>query len=538
MLTVDCIIAPGESAPYGDDGALYNERRLAPAPGGQAVRMTRPGIALCVLALSAQARAFGFDDVVARAQAAAAAPYRAPAATPQFLREVGYDQYRGMRYQVRHNLWAADRSRFQVTPVMPGGVYAHLIPINVVDGERVEPVAFHKAYFNFDDAALAAQIPDDLGYAGFELSYRFMRSHVQEKFLVFAGASYFRAVGQGQQWGLSARGAAIDTGLPTGEEFPDFVEYWLERPARDATRMTLYALLDSPRLAGAYAYVVTPGVTTILDVRSVLFPRSRIQLLGVAPLTSMYYYGENTPRPMGAWRPEVHDSDGLLIAGPQAQVWRPLLAPPGVRLEDFEAGAVTAFGLLQRDTRFAAYEDVGARYDQRPSALVEPKTGFEQGHVVLVQLPTSNEYLDNIVALWTPAAGAAPGARLEYAYSLRFGPPTIAHTDLGEAVRSFVGRDFVGANVKEGSYRLIADFRGGKLASLAPRSPVTVKLRVRDSGVVLEHQVERVSATGDWRFSVLVRPAPEQPLALQAQLVLGDQALTEVWDYELPPQAD
>ena len=500
--------------------------------------MARTGIALLALALSVRAWAFGFDDVVARAQALAAAPYRPPAETPQFLRAVGYDQYRGMRYQIRHNLWADAHSRFQVTPVMPGGVYTHVIPLHVISGDQIEPVTFHKEYFKFDDADLAAQIPEDLGYAGFELSYPLARRDVQEKFLVYAGASYFRAVGTGEQWGLSVRGAAIDTGLPSGEEFPDFVEYWLERPARDATRMTVYALLDSPRLSGAYAYTVTPGPTTTLDVRSVLYSRARIELLGIAPLTSMYYYGENMPRPRGAWRPEVHDSDGLTIRGAKASLWRPLQVPPGVQLDRFDTGAVAAYGLFQRDVAFESYEDVGARYDERPSALVETRAGFDAGSVVLVQLPTNNEYMDNIVAFWAPGAPVDAGARLAYDYRLSFGPPDRTPSALAQVVHTFVGRDFVGADSKEGTYRLIADFRGGKLARLGEKAPVTVKLRVQPGAVVFEHQIERIAANGDWRFSVLARPAPDQPLALQAQLVLGDEALTETWDYELPPHAD
>ena len=44
------------------------------------------------------------------------------------------------------------------------------------------------------------------------------------------GASYFRVVGKGQVYGLSARGPAIDTALPSGEEFPRFREFWVERP--------------------------------------------------------------------------------------------------------------------------------------------------------------------------------------------------------------------------------------------------------------------------------------------------------------------
>jgi glucans biosynthesis protein len=504
-------------------------------------KMTRHRILIAFLALlpGSQALAFGFEDIVARAQQQAAAAYQPPRDTPDFLRGVGYDQYRGMRFQIKHNLWADTGSRFQVTPVMPGGVYAHIIPINVVSGDGIEPLAFHKEYFRYDDPTLAQQLPDDLGYAGFELSYPMAHRSVQQKFLVFAGASYFRVVNKGGQWGLSARGAAIDTGLPKAEEFPDFVEFWLVQPARDASRMTIYALLDSPRLCGAYEFVITPGPVTDLDVRSVLFTRERIELLGIAPLTSMYFYGENMPRPPGAWRPEVHDSDGLQIDDDGTRIWRPLLAPRGVRLENYPERSVRAFGLLQRDTQFASYQDQGARYDLRPSALVQTLSGFDDGRVVLVLLPTINEYNDNVVAFWAPSKPVEAHERLETRYRMRFSDPSVARGELGEVRHTFVGRDFVGADKKGDSRRFVIDFRGGPLDRLSQTAVIAAKVEPAQGTEVIEHQLERIEPTGDWRLSILARPAAAQPLALRATLdALNGAPLSETWSYELEHDAD
>jgi glucans biosynthesis protein len=494
--------------------------------------------ALIALLASARAFAFGFDDVDTLAKARAAAPYAAPRDTPQLMREVGYDQYRGMRYQIEHNLWADDRSRFQVTPVMPGGVYLHILPINIVDGDTVEPLAFHKEYFTYDEEELAQKIPEDLGYSGFELSYPLTTRGVQDKFLVFAGASYFRVIGAAvPQWGLSARGAAIDTGIATGEEFPDFVEYWLVRPARDASRMTMYALLDSPRLAGAFEFVITPGTETDLDVRAALYPRAHIGLLGVAPLTSMYYYGENSARPRGAWRPEVHDSDGLAVDAGGLSLWRPLLAPPGVQSDEFAASAIQSYGLFQRDTRFASYEDPGTRYDRRPSALVETRAGFDDGRVVLVQLPTNNEYMDNVVAFWAPNGAVEPGARLEHRYRLRFGPPSIVRSELGQVVHTFVGRDLVGADAKTGTYRVVVDFAGGRLERMREKA-VSADIQIDRGGQIIERQIERVEVTDEWRLSILARPAENEPLLLRATLQADGETLSETWDFEVPPGAE
>ena len=478
------------------------------------------------------ALAFAFEDVVARAQRLAAGPYQPPVETPRFMREMGYDQYRGIRHQAQHNLWRDAHSGFQVSPVMPGSVYARIVPINEVNGSNVRRLAFRKEHFTFDEPELGQRIPDDLGYAGFELSYSLDRPAIGGEFLVFAGASYFRAIGKGGQWGLSVRGAAIDTGLASGEEFPDFIEFWLVRPRARASRMTVYALLDSPRLTGAYEFLISPGASTRLDVRAVLFTRDRIEQLGIAPLTSMYVYGENTPRPRDAWRPEVHDSDGLLVHdGSGDWIWQPLLNPSKITIHSFSAGS--EFGLLQRDRHFASYEDAETNYHRRPSAVVRLEQGFETGRILLVQLPTKNEFMDNIVAFWSLPGAVDGGTKLDLKYRLSFGGPTIAQTKLGQVVNTFVGRDVIDASSMAGQYRFVVDFRGAGLDQLKADAPLVAAISAHEGTAILEHQLKRVDATGFWRLSILARAAADNPLALRASLNMNGRQVTEVWSYEL-----
>jgi len=478
------------------------------------------------------ALAFAFEDVVARAQQLATGPYQPPVETPSFMREMGYDQYRGIRHQAQHNLWRDAHSGFQVSPVMPGSVYARIVPINEVNGSNVRRLAFRKEHFTFDEPKLGQRIPDDLGYAGFELSYSLDRPAIGGEFLVFAGASYFRAIGKGGQWGLSVRGAAIDTGLASGEEFPDFIEFWLVRPRPRASRMTVYALLNSPRLTGAYEFLISPGASTRLDVRAVLFTRDRIEQLGIAPLTSMYVYGENTPRPRDAWRPEVHDSDGLLVHdGSGDWIWQPLLNPSKITIHSFSAGS--EFGLLQRDRHFASYEDAETNYHRRPSAVVRLEQGFETGRILLVQLPTNNEFMDNIVAFWSPPGPVDGGTKLDLKYRLSFGDPTIAQTKLGQVVNTFVGRDVIDASSMAGRYRFIVDFRGARLDELKADAPLVAAISAHEGTAILEHQLKRVDATGFWRLSILARATADNPLALRASLNMNGRQATEVWSYEL-----
>ena len=476
--------------------------------------------------------AFGFDDVIARARQLAAAPYQAPPETPSSMREIGYDQHRGIRYQTQHNLWRDTNSTFQVSPVMPGNVYSRIAAINEVNGSNVRRLAFRKDHFTFDEVELEQRIPNDLGYSGFELSYSLGRHTIDDKFLVFAGGSYFRAINKGGQWGLSVRGAAIDTGLASGEEFPDFIEFWLVRPRPRASRMTVYALLNSPRLTGAYEFVIFPGAPTRLDVRTVLFTRDRIEQLGIAPLTSMYFYGENTPRPHDAWRPEVHDSDGLLVQDRSGDwIWQPLLNPSKITFHNFSAGR--EFGLLQRDRRFASYEDAEANYHRRPSAMVRLEQGFAPGRVLLVQLPTRNEFLDNIVAFWALPGPVDGGTKLDLKYRLSFGAPTSAQTKLGRVVNTFVGRDVIDASSRAGQYRFIIDFTGARLDQLNEDAPLYAAISSHEGTTILEHQIERVAATGFWRLSILARAGADKPLALRGLLNINGRPLTEVWSYEL-----
>jgi glucans biosynthesis protein len=264
-----------------------------------------------------------------------------------------------------------------------------------------------------------------------------------------------------------------------------------------------------------------------------LFTRGRIEQLGVAPLTSMYFYGENTPRPSDAWRPEVHDSDGLLVEeSPGDRTWQPLLDPASITIQALPG---RTFGLMQRDTDFRSYEDAEANYHRRPSALVTPVRGFDDGRIVLVQLPTANEFMDNIVAFWSPQSGADAGARLDLTYRLAFGGPDIARSTLGEVVHTFAGRDVIDATSKAGQYRFIVDFKGGKLNARLRAGSLTARVRADEGTEIIQHQVKRIDAAGTWRLSILARAAADTPVGLRASLLVHGTQATETWRYELDP---
>ena len=499
------------------------------------------GVLSLWLPLHASAADFDFSSVVDKARTLAASPYKSPEPVPKFLQELSFHDYQGIRFKAENSLWNESNSAFQVMPVPPGLFYKYPVKVHVIDEQGVHPLKFDKNQFTYPNTEVERLIPADLGYAGFKLTFPLKEPEVQSQFLVFAGASYYRAVGEDNNFGISARGLAMNTGLPGGEEFPDFVEFWLERPTPDAKVMTFYGLLNGKSLAGAYRFTVTPGENTVLDVQSVLFPRQDVELLGIAPLTSMFYYGENTIRPRGEWRPQVHDSDGLLVhdGASDEWLWRPLRNPQTLNMDYFATQNVRGFGLLQRDTEFRNYMDLEAHYDGRPSAWVKPTGDWGKGNVVLVQLPTPDETNDNIVAFWKPEAAVGKGQELKYDYQIQFGGPDIAQSPLGRTKASFLGDGMrIGGGNEEGAIRLIVDFAGGPLTELKADAAVLGDVSVQQDGELIEQFVEYVEPLKRWRLSILARPAPDRPLNVRAFLKDEAQTLTETWQYELPAGTD
>ena len=484
------------------------------------------------------AQAFQFQDVVEKAKSKASAAYEPVPGIPDFMAGLSYDEYQSIRFDPSKSLWREGDSRFQVMLIPAGKFYTRPVSIHVVDSEGVHPLSFDKSLFNVDDEALRKRVPADLGYAGLKLTFPFDGPDVANQFLVFAGASYFRGVSKETSFGLSARGIAVDTGLPTGEEFPDFTEFWLERPAPDSDHVRVYALLDGPSLTGAYEFTVYPGEQTRVDVKARLFMREDIELLGLAPLTSMFYYGEHTPRPLGEWRPQVHDSDGLLIHDDATGewLWRPLMNPDRLAASFHSVRRVGGFGLIQRDREFRHYEDLEARYERRPSAWVSAEGDWGKGNVVLVEIPTDDETNDNIVAFWSPGGEVSAGTSRDLNYSIQFGGPGVAPHPGGKVVNTFVGSgDRIGGGDQAGAYRILVDFAGGPLSELNAESPVVSKVTGGEGVEVLEHFVEWVAPENHWRLSILAKPAPDQILQLRGFLMVDDEVATETWSYSLPP---
>ncbi|MEO0424862.1 MAG: glucan biosynthesis protein G [Pseudomonadota bacterium] len=479
-----------------------------------------------------------FERILGKARALAAEPY-APEAfdPPPALAALTYDEYRDIRFRPERSLWRDRDKPFELMFFHLGKYQLHPVRVNAIEEDgRVAPVIFDSTDFDYGGNTLGDVLTrPDLGFAGFRAHYALNSPEYLDELIVFLGASYFRALGAGQRYGLSARGLAIDTVGGDGEEFPRFVEFWVQAPAEDAASLTVYALLDSPSVAGAYAFDIHPGAQTTIDVHAQLFPRTAIATLGVAPLTSMYAFGENQPNAED-FRPEVHDSDGLLVASGDGEwLWRPLVNPRAPLVTSFAMAAPRGFGLIQRDRRFDAYEDNEARYDLRPSLWVEPLGDWGPGRVELVQLPTPDETQDNIVAYWVPAEAITPDRPLRFTYRLHWQGAQREEPTRGWVAQTRAGRGY--ASLGPGEHQFVVDFTGPALTTLPAGASVEAVVSASSSGVILEQNAYRLEANGAWRMLLRVRREdPTEALELRGFLRSCDDTLTETWSYVLPPE--
>ena len=489
------------------------------------------------LKMLGNAEPFDYARLKGRARALAGAPYRAPAShIPDKVRDLDWDQHQAITYKADHALWAKEKLRFQAKFFHLGLFFKSPVRMfEVVDGQARE-IAYDAAMFDYGKSGLdGSSLPKDLGFAGFRL---LSDADPVRDIVAFLGASYFRAVGGEMQYGISARGLAIDCGMDRPEEFPVFTTFWLERPAKGLGELTVYALLDSPSIAGAYRFIIHPAATLVMDVDAALYPRKEIERLGVAPLTSMFQNAENDHRMANDWRTEIHDSDGLSMwTGAGEWIWRPLVNPPTLHFNAFADENPRGFGLLQRDRNFDHYQDDGVFYERRPSLWVEPKAGWGKGTIDLVEIPTIDETFDNIVAFWHPDEKTRAGEELLFGYRLYWGSKMPAASPLAQvaATRTGIG-GIVGQKKKYFSWRFVVDFAGGNLAQLGDKAKVEPVIDVSRGEIELVSARPLESISG-YRAMFDLKPNDDSmtPVDLRLFLRAGGKPLTETWIYQWTP---
>ena len=434
-----------------------------------------------------------------------------------------YDQYRAIRFDPAAAIWLRENRTFAVDLLYPGFIFDVPVNINLVVGNTARRVLFSNPLFAYGPEVPAVAATGELGgYSGFRVRAPINAPDYLDEFLVFQGASYFRAVAKGQLYGLSARGLAVRTARPEGEEFPYFTDFWIVRPPEQAQEIVIHALLQSPSVVGAYTFTARPGDETVVDVHVKLFPRVDLAAFGIAPLTSMFLFDASNRARFDDYRNAVHDSDGLqIVNGRGERLWRPLANTRTLQISAFLDDSPKGFGLLQRKREFADYEDSEAQYDRRPSLWIEPSAEWGPGHVELVEIPSPREMNDNIVAYWQPRTPIPAGQSAEFSYRMRFTDEPlddslarVTATRTGQALNAAGHRSFV------------IDFKG------AGDIPDNIVPEVWSSaGEVFAPRGHVVAQTGEYRVSFELDPGREDIVEMRVVLHSNGKPWGETWLY-------
>lgn len=485
------------------------------------------------------ANQFSFDLLSEEMKALAAKEYQAPQQLGGFLAELDYDLYRLIRYDPEKARFAnVENTQFKLHAFHPGWLFREPVHLFEVADGQARPMPFSNHDFIYERGA-AEVVPPEWefpGPAGFRLLAPVNRPDIFDELIAFQGASYFRALGRGSVYGLSARGLAINTGTGEPEEFPRFTKFYVERPRPSATTITVWAAMDSPSLTGAYRFVISLGENTDMDVTARLYLRSDIRQLGVAPLTSMYLFGERNRARFDDFRPGVHDSDGLeVVSADGTRLWRPLSNPPHLASSYFAQNAPQSFGLMQRERDFDHYQDAAAHYERRPSLRVTPIGDWGKGSVRLVEIPSELEVNDNIVAFWIPEGDAKAGQMREYRYRLDWGDlPPDPEDDVAyvAATRAGVG-GVSGVESDDGSRKFVVDFEGGLIGNLPAEAAKDLKAVITvNNGEIVTDTLSRIPSEGYWRLVMDVSAESGATVELTAHIAGYGRKLSETWAYQ------
>ena len=530
------------------DHGLMIDRRTFLASAAASVGLTALGYSNTARAASlsfSPAKPFSFDALIEQAREMASRQY-APAWTlpPEVLDRINYEEHGKIHFKPELAPFADGPGKFPITFFHLGQFFR--IPVQMFlldksgDTTLAREIAYNDSYFDMPEDSPAHELPHGAGFAGF----RFQEARdgdldwKKNDWVAFLGASYFRAIGELYQYGLSARGIAVDVAEPNApEEFPDFTQFYFERPKPGSDVVTVYALLNGPSVTGAFQFDMRRGKGVVMDIDSILFLRRDIRRFGIAPLTSMYWYSETKKSTAVDWRPEVHDSDGLAIwTGAGEHLWRPLNNPPHTTASAFMDNKPRGFGLLQRDRNFDHYLD-GVHYDRRPSLWVEPIGDWGKGAVQLVEIPTDDEIHDNIVAMWVPQEPARQGQSYRFAYRLHWLADEPFPSPLARCVATRLGNGGQPGQPRPANVRkFMVEFIGKPLAEL-PFGVVPEPVLTTSRGSFAYMLTEAVpdDVPGHWRVQFDLVADGTDPIELRMFLKSGDKTLSETWSFQYHP---
>mgnify|MGYP002515202858 CR=1 FL=1 len=468
--------------------------------------------------------AFSQQTVINIAKELAKSSMKAPDVAPKELTDLDFDTYQKIDFQQNKAVWGNTQTPFSIQLFAPGYLYKDLVSIDVVENGRAFPLKVSASSFNTPTQKIDDLISKAGKFAGLRLHYPLNSNDQNDEFIVFQGASYFRAISKGQTYGLSSRGLAINVAQPMGEEFPRFKHFWIERPSVTQKAIVVHALLDSKSVTGAFRFGIYPGSPTRVDVQATLFPRVDIKHIGLAPLNSMFMYDGSldiADRP--DYHPELHNSDGLQIqTGTDEMLWRPLNNPKTLQISAFLDQSPKGFGLIQRHNNFKDYQDLKAAYQDRPSSWIKPLNDWGPGHIELIEIPSSSKENDNIVAYWEPKEGLKKDQAFSYSYQLTWpnDTPTLAS-------KPHIVRSAKHMNIDSNHPEIVIDYNDLSVKDL---DKVTVNATI-SNGKITHTKVVRNPDTHGLRAYITFDPEEADVAELRMQLKENDQPIASTWLY-------
>lgn len=444
--------------------------------------------------------------------------------TSKELAALPYDRYKNIRFLTEKSLWRNEGSAFQIQYLPPGHLYNHAINLNELVGTKYKKIPYLNEYFDWSDVG-KVKLKSEIGHTGFKIHYPINTDEHTDEFVVFQGASYFRVVSEGQVYGLSARGISINTGLPNAqEEFPVFKEFWIKKPGTFDSTIYIYALLDGKSITGAYEFEIKPGKVTKTKITAEIYLRRNVERLGIAPLTSMFWYGENSQIPQGQAYPEVHDSDGVQIKTENGETyWRPIDNPRKPHSQFIDLENPKGYGLIQRDKNFSSYEDTNMKYQLRPSAWIEPDISFGKGQLQLYRFPTNQDSDDNVTLIWIPSKLPNLGEPLHLSYTISWNDPEPENIGSVVATRTNISKD--------GDKQFLIDYKGGKLESFNDENLPTPVVEVSNETFEVSNiSIQRIPESEKIRLSFQI-PAKyaNKTTELKAFIKDKNEIITETW---------
>lgn len=476
---------------------------------------------------------FDPQSLVEMARTLVKRPYRAPSADlPEAFANLSFEAYVGIRNKPAHIVWLNENAGYAIELLHRGFIFSAPMQIGVVESGQARRIAYDAAAFDFGATKPPAE-SKDIGFSGFRV-LRTREGEAASEVAIFQGASFFRALAKGQNYGVAARGLSVRTADPKGEEFPVFRGVWIEQPTLGDNMLIIHALLDSESLAGVYRFTLRADDACIIDTEATIFMRAAVDNIGLATMAGTYVTGPLDRRRSDDVRPAVFDVAGLqMLNGRGEWLWRPISNRETLQISAFVDENPRGFGFLQRDRDFNRFLDDDVHWERRPSLWIVPLGDWGPGTLTLVEIPSDSEINRNIVAYWRPRAGLLAGAEASFAYRQFWcwSPPERPPSATALHARS--GRQ-PGATAGARRRRFIVEFSGDVFGDAQRNQEIAANLAVSQGSVSMPRifvSSERKNCRVLFDLEAGGEPSSELRLFLEA----AGKPISETWLYRWTP---